>query len=276
MRTLEAGASAAALAVAGLALAVFLAGARPVPAQPDDGGAARDLVARTVKAYDLTEKGDAAGAVAGLLDESWIVRRFVAVRLRTMGLPEEAYAQVAAFAAPGSERPTKDALAPCEKWAKEYKGEASGAAPATRMDALAAITSVIEEEIRRHAREPGVARDLVGALVGLLPGGTTPEERDWIARRTLARLDKAAFLQEAGLAEWPKDAKEAEKACAALAKWYGDNRDYLYAHPGEGRVYVDGAAREKKIPSDTFRKVNQPWGPGEGPNRPATGDGTIR
>ncbi|MBI3268040.1 MAG: hypothetical protein HYZ53_03390 [Planctomycetes bacterium] len=266
---------------AGLAVAWTLlggsGGGMARAASPEEQAKARDLVARTVKAFEATEREDAPGAVAFLQDASWIVRRFVSIRLRALGLPDEAYEKLEEFGRPGSGQPPATATAACQKWAAGFKGSGAGAPPpTTTLDALTVITSMVEEEIRRHARQPGVARDMVGALVGILPGCGTPEERDWVARRTLARLDKATVLAELKLPQWPAEPKQAAEACNALADWYQANRDYLYAHPGEGRVYLDDQARAHKIPSDVFRKVNQPWGADEGPNRAPARDETIR
>ncbi|MBI5367435.1 MAG: hypothetical protein HZA54_10400 [Planctomycetes bacterium] len=258
----------AALFAGALAAAALFAGAAGLPRRAAAQG--EDLIARMTRAFDAAEKEDARAAAAFLSDESWIVRRFTAVRLRAMGMPEEAFAKVVACARPGSEKPAGEALAGVEKWVGAYKAPEGGSVPIPtgRMDVLTAITGMLEEEIVRRGAAPGVGRDMAGALIGLLPSCANDEERDWVARRTLRRLDRAGVLSDLKLAEWPADPAGAQKACADLAAWYQANAAYLYAHPLEGRVYVDAAARAKGTPSETYRQAN-PWGEGEGPNRPA-------
>ncbi len=241
------------------------------------GGGEPNAVARLTAAYLAAEERDAAKAVEALADERWYVRRFAAVRLRGMGLPDDAFAGVQAFARPDAKgKPPAEALEPCRAWAKTVARDPEGAAfkPAA-IDAVTAIASILEEEMRFAKRDPPLARGLLAGLIEVLGECPGPEERRWLVRRVLDDLEGDRVLKELSLPALPEGDKELAEACARVGEWFAKNDHYHYYHAGEGRFLVDEGARAANTPTDEFRKQH-PWGEKEGPNAPATRPGPVR
>lgn len=270
------GARASASSKVGLLLLLLAGSAGVVNAQTPwwDQAEAREEGRRTLRAIkeimEATERGDPRPAAAALQDREWMVRLFAVVRLEVLGLDTGTAVALREQADP-SRPPPADTFKPLQQ-ARAFAEalEVDAGAPAIDLplkEAARIGASLLTERVRSGppGEEVGTKRRMVETL--LVWRAAVPEKGDraWLAGRLLRLTDLERALEDLRAAT-PEKALDDDGD--PVFEWYGQNAPYLYWHPGERKLRVDVEARAARRPSADFRR-DTPWGPQDGPNRPA-------
>lgn len=253
------------LALLGLALVLAPSAARA----QDRVQEKKQVLEQLCAVLETTGRHDGHTAAKALRDPSWAVRALATVRLSVLGLHKDAARALHDAARPGTKPLAEkdpaleaaDALA-----AKTSLQDADPSADKITIDdeGIRSYVSLLHEELQVGKADARALRDAVLDLPDLAEAAGTERAKEFVARKLLTLVDRPAVLAELECKTVHEAVRESGQRVFA---WFRANGKFLYLHPREHALRLDGDARLAGQGTDAYREKN-PWLEGQGPGAP--------